>query len=586
MTRGRSTLAVVALVALGLSWSASQAGDAAAQPTTLTGAVLEWSVNDESNTGAFNGQCNFMSGGISDGSAATYRAADRGATVLKRTAAGTDEPVSDYATRCRDANGTTVTAGGAARLGQKVRYSGGSGTLDPATGEATIAWSGTFSLNYYGSLVPFWFSDPVLRVDAAGNGTVTATVGGYASSIDDPDVRELIEPIPDVEIATLRGVQGANLDGFVVTPIFDGVQVDAAESPQIRVLPGWGSWPVSHVRAMERLGLGAFWYTTGGAADVRKPAAPLVVAYGTGTAPTTTTTTPPTTAAPTTAVPTTATPTTVSPTTAPTAPASGGPGVSAGALASSGAASSSPSSSSTRRSSSGSLAGSTSSVTGATDTGSTGTIADAGISGSVELEADPPSSESSVDGEPAETAELVFSELSASYDASLNPFSPGTMRLTYRVRNTSDVELRASRSATVTPAWGDEVTSVADDPLELGPGESATFTQSVPGIWPGGDTRSQVELDPTAADDAEPVRTRAVVARTTSSLTPWPQLVAALLAAAVLAAAIALGVRARRRGRGRLADLPAPPAVGAEPAGDSLSPPPAPSQHPTPWRTT
>jgi hypothetical protein len=581
VSRGRSTLAVVALVALGLSWSAAQAGDAAAQPVTLTGAVLEWSVNDESNTGAFNGQCNFMSGGISDGSAATYRATDRGATVLKRTTAGTDVPVSDYAARCRDANGTTVTAGGTARLGQKVRYSGGSGTIDPATGEATIAWSGTFSLNYYGSLVPFWFSDPVLRVDAAGNGTVTATVGGYASSIDDPDERELIEPIPDVEIATLRGVQGANLDGFVATPVFEGVQVDAAESPQIRVLPGWGSWPVSHVRAMERLGLGAFWYTTGGAADVRKPADPVVVAYGTGTAPTTTTTTPPTTAAPTTAAPTTVPPTTVSPTTAPTAPASGGLGVSAGVLSSSGAGSSSPSSSSTaRRSSSGSTAGTGSSATGSTVTGSTGPIADAGAPGDSDLEAAASGSTSSADDEPAETAELVFSELSASYDASLNPFSPGTMRLTYSVRNTSDVELRASRSATVTPAWGDEVTSVADEPLVLGPGERATFTQSVPGIWPGGDTRSQVELDPTVAEGAEAVRTRAVVARTTSALTPWPQIVAVLLAAAVLAAAIAVAARARRRGRGRLADVPAPQAAGAEPAGDALN------QHPTPWRTT
>jgi hypothetical protein len=256
---------------------------------------------------------------------------------------------------------------------------------------------------------------------------------------------------------------------------------------------------------------------------------------------------------------------------------SGGPAVSAGVLSSSGASSSSPSSSSNARRS---ASGAGSSATGSTDLGSTGTIADVGTPAGSELEAASSGSAGSAGDESAETAELVFSELSASYDASLNPFSPGTMRLTYRVRNTSDVELRASRSATVTPAWGDEVTSVADDPLELGPGESATFTQSVPGIWPGGDTRSQVELDPTAADGAEAVRTRAVVARTTSALTPWPQIVAALLAAALLAVAIALAVRARRRGRGRLADVPAPHAAGAEPAGDALN------QHPTPWRTT
>lgn len=317
MSRSRSTLAAVVAVAVGLSWSAVVARDAGAQQVLLSGAVFEWSVNDESNTGAFNGQCNFMSGGVSDGFAATYRATDGDATVLKRTANGTFAPVSDYATRCRDANGTTVTAGGTARLGQKVVYSNGTGTLDPSTGEATISWRGTFSLNYYGNLVPFWFTDPVLRVGPDGNGSVTATVGGYASSIDNPDARQLIEPIPNVEIATLRGVRGANLDGFVTTPVYEGVVVDALESPQIRVLPGWGSWPVSHVRAMERLGLGAFWYTSGGSADRRKPPAPITVTYGTGTAPPTTV---PPTSAPSTSVPSTSVPsTTPPPTTAPPA---------------------------------------------------------------------------------------------------------------------------------------------------------------------------------------------------------------------------------------------------------------------------
>jgi hypothetical protein len=289
----------------------------------LSGAVFEWSVNDESNTGAFNGQCNFMSGGVSDGSASTYRATDGDATVLKRTAAGTFAPVSNYATRCQDVNGTTVTAGGTARLGQKVVYTNGTGTLDPSTGEATISWRGTFSLNYYGNLVPFWFTDPVLRVGPDGNGSVTATVGGYASSIDNPDARQLIEPIPNVEIATLRGVNGANLNGFVTTPVFEGVLIDGFESPQIRAFPGWGSWPVSHVRAMEQLGLGAFWYTSGGSADRRKPPAPITVVYGTGTTPTTTTA-PPTTTSPTTSAPPTTTspttsapPTTAPPTTAP-----------------------------------------------------------------------------------------------------------------------------------------------------------------------------------------------------------------------------------------------------------------------------
>jgi hypothetical protein len=511
-----------------------------------------------------------MSGGVSDGSAATYRATDRGATVLKRTAAGTDEPVSDYATRCRDANGTTVTAGGTARLGQKVRYSGGSGTLDPTTGEATIAWSGTFSLNYYGSLVPFWFSDPVLRVDAAGNGSVTATVGGYASSIDDPDQRDLIEPIPGVEIATLRGVDGANLDGFVVTPEFEGVEIEGAEGPQIRVLPGWGSWPASHVRAMERLGLGAFWYTTGGAADARKPAAPVVVAYGTGTAPTTTSTTPGSTTSP----PTTVAPTTVAPTTAPpiTAPITAGEGVAApsvNVLSSSGTGSSAAASTGPSRSTP------SSDPSGPTDLSPDATSDAADTTAATDDGSGPGATEessSTAGAEDRDSAELVFTELRATYDASLNPFSPGTMLLTFRVRNTSDVDLRAHRSVTVTPGWGGEVAVRADEPLHLAPGESATFAQSVPGVWPGGDTRSQVELEPYAADGADRVSTRVAIARTSSTLTPWPQVMAALVALALLVAAAALGLRARRRSRGRLPGAPA----AAEPL----------AQNPTPWRTT
>lgn len=331
MRRSRICLAALLVVASGLTWSTVVARDAGAEPVQLSGAVFEWSVNDESNTGAFNGQCNFMSGGISDGDAPTYRATDGDATVVKRTAAGTYSPVSDYATRCKDANGTTVTPGGTARLGQKVVYSGGEGTLDPSTGAVTISWQGTFSMNYYGTLTPFWFTDPVLRVGADGDGAITATVGGYASSIDAPDVRELIDPIPGVEIATLRDVDGANLNGFVTTPAYEGVQVEVAESPQIRAFPGWGSWPVSYVRAMEQLGLASYWYSSGGAADVRKPPAPLSVTYGTGTTPTTTTLPGSTTTTPaaTTTLPGSTTSTTTAPSsTTTTAPVGGGSGVS------------------------------------------------------------------------------------------------------------------------------------------------------------------------------------------------------------------------------------------------------------------
>ena len=317
MNRRVTAILTLALVALALPVATGALSSAGAAPLALEGATLEWTVSDEANTGAFNGQCNFMSAGQSDGYAGTYRATDGGVTVLKLDASGAHVPISDYATRCKDRNGVTVTAGGAARLGQKVRFTGGTGTVDPDTGVATISWSGTFSLNYYGTLTPFWFTDPQLTVRADGTGEVTATIGGYSSSIDDPDVRELVDPMPGVVIAELTGVDSANDRGFAATPRYTGVAYDSAEAPQIRAFPGWGSWPVSFVQAMERLGLGPYWYTTGGAADARKAPAPLVVGYGPGTAPSTTTTAP---ASTTTAPGSTSTTTTPGGTTTTTAP--------------------------------------------------------------------------------------------------------------------------------------------------------------------------------------------------------------------------------------------------------------------------
>ncbi len=286
-----ASVSTIALALLTLSVvGATRVADAA--PTQITEATFEWSVSDEANTGAYNGSCNYMSAGESDGSQSTYGASDGDATVLKLTASGTYAPISDYAARCRDKDGVPVTATGTRRLGQKVRYVNGTGTADPVTGEVSIQWRGTFSNNFYGSLTPFWFEDPLLTVDASGNGQVVATVGGYISSIDDPDVRELAEPRDGVVIAELRGVGSRNADGFVVTPIYRGVPYESTEAPQSRFYEGWGAWPTPLIDYMTDLGLGAYWYSSGGAADARKPPAPIVIGFGAGTAPATTTTVP------------------------------------------------------------------------------------------------------------------------------------------------------------------------------------------------------------------------------------------------------------------------------------------------------
>ena len=82
----------------------------------------------------------------------------------------------------KDGAGNNVTATNANYLGQKVRYTGGTGTVNTTTGAATIQWSGTFTVNFYGPLVPFWITDPKLTVTPNGSATLTARMGGFASS--------------------------------------------------------------------------------------------------------------------------------------------------------------------------------------------------------------------------------------------------------------------------------------------------------------------------------------------------------------------------------------------------------------------
>ena len=44
----------------------------------------------------------------------------------------------------------------------------------------------------------------------------------------------------------------------------------------------WGSWPQSFVNFQNGTGLGTYWYSSGGAADAKKPQDPVSVSYTLG----------------------------------------------------------------------------------------------------------------------------------------------------------------------------------------------------------------------------------------------------------------------------------------------------------------
>lgn len=146
---------------------------------------------------------------------------------------------------------------------------------------------------------------------------------------------------------------------------------------------------------------------------------------------------------------------------------------------------------------------------------------------------------------------LTFTSLEVDHSPSWNPFAAGSMRVRYRVENTGNVRLRATRAVRVEGAMGltDRQVEAADLP-ELLPGGSLELTQEVGGVWPAFGTSVEVELqpyDPSGALDPAP---RAVIGRTTRTLVPYPQL--ALLLVLVLGAVASF--RGRRRRERRLAE--------------------------------
>lgn len=307
ITPTRRALAAATLFAAGALAAAACTPPTPPPPTTTTtttvpggsvvtvdDAVLEWAVSREADNGTFApGQVNYWSAGESDSTEATYVATDGDVTVLKKNAAGTyvpigSEPAVSWANRDKDGAGNVVTATNPFHLGQKVRLSGGDGTVDTSTGEATISWEGTFSINFYGTLVPFWMIDPVLSVDAAGDGTLTATMGGFASDISDPSVRVPLPATPGVVVAELPDVwaSGSPSTGIVDAPtayVGNAVTVPAGATPQAAQSPSnqayWGAWPQSFVDFQQDTGLGSYWYTSASAVDPKKPQDPVTVTW-------------------------------------------------------------------------------------------------------------------------------------------------------------------------------------------------------------------------------------------------------------------------------------------------------------------
>ncbi|MGH1563454.1 Ig-like domain repeat protein [Mumia sp. DW29H23] len=292
--RFRRAVAGTAATALAAGSLVLVAGPAQAAPSPVTDAVFAWGLSNEANNAGFAPQtANFFSAGkISNpgaggqtltsattwynGTTANWSATNGNVEIQKKTADGGYAPATWEGLKTSPTGASISPPTSNVFSDHRVTIKKGTGTADAAANDASITWDGDFTVIGYSGMTFFYVSDPTLTVDD-GVGTVTATVGGYGTSMDDMTEWTSL-PDTQVTLATLSGVDVTE-NGFTVTPAYSGVTYDSPNTPQNRTAAGWGAWPATFISAIEPTGQAAYWYTTGGSVDKNKTPLPLTVSY-------------------------------------------------------------------------------------------------------------------------------------------------------------------------------------------------------------------------------------------------------------------------------------------------------------------
>ncbi|WP_185995647.1 hypothetical protein [Nocardioides campestrisoli] len=279
--------ALALLTVSGAAHASTETPEPSSGPLAVDDAVFTWSLNEQTNARSHNpGAINFLAAGVADpgrGGAilpsSKWQATAGPVTIQKRDGAGAWRTAT-WAGLSTDATGAPIDIYGPFS-GHRVHIGAGTGTLDPVAEDATLAWSGTFTVVYYGGNTVFTVTDPVLEV-RGGTGTLTAQLGGWDADRNDPT---LWSPVPPqrVTVTDLAGVDVTET-GLVATPAYAGVQVDGTV-PQSRTGESWGSFPPAMIAFLAPLGVDQFWYSTGLQSDWTKLPAPVVVGYGGGEPP-------------------------------------------------------------------------------------------------------------------------------------------------------------------------------------------------------------------------------------------------------------------------------------------------------------
>jgi hypothetical protein len=265
---------VAAALVAGAALGAAPA--AAAAPSEASDATLTWGISGYAQVGVFGpwsitdlgGDAALLTGSVSGGSQDAYLVDPVPATSFPTAKAG--------------------------KTANAVRFSGGEGTVDTATGAGTFRWAGSYTVSAYPASFnapPETFRDPILTVAADGSGSLSFELAtGVGADMDGATV-------PAAELGRLTvltfsaGAAQATAGGVRLSPDYRGVVLGAETGSQVQCTAGegatgwWGSWAPQFVAAVPA-SLRPHYYSTGcGGAQDTKPPLPVDLSYQVAQAP-------------------------------------------------------------------------------------------------------------------------------------------------------------------------------------------------------------------------------------------------------------------------------------------------------------
>ncbi|MEV0680804.1 hypothetical protein AB0I60_30250 [Actinosynnema sp. NPDC050436] len=246
---------------------------------TVEDATFVWGLNGYAQVGIFGpwsykdltGNVTQLVGSVSGGSQAEY--------------AVTPKP------------GTSMPVSSPQKTPNAVKFTAGTGTVDPATGAGSLSWTGSYTVNAYPpqfNAPNEIYEDPQLTVHADGSGSLSVEFR-LGAGVDMGGNPTAPQDFGRLTLLTFDAgsVAGLSASGYRVTPDYQGVEVDFADGgAQTRACGTdggatgwWGSWPAEFVKAVPASVRPHFYSTGCGGNQDYKPPLPFDVGYTASTAP-------------------------------------------------------------------------------------------------------------------------------------------------------------------------------------------------------------------------------------------------------------------------------------------------------------